>query len=266
MKRLLLVLGPVLSIAGAVGLIAFGDAFVTILDGVLTYRIVDPPEPLPASFAEVKWAAFSGMALTLGLVISCIGMVIHDSQRTISVAGKILASVGGVLLVFGIMPLLWGILGAKGALTVIATSASAPKPEELQEMLQATAPMLLIGSAILLLGTVVLLVAGLVGLQPKSPPNSSQGSVTRVIVTLGCLLFGVVLSLLFFGVWLHGTALGEMFTDITLTPKPTEIAGHLMGIFYKSMFAFIGVGCLGIMHILAAVLAPAAESDAATNA
>jgi hypothetical protein len=265
MKRSLLLLGSVLSIAGAVGLVAFGDAFATILDGVLTYRIVDPPEPLPASFAEVTWAAFSGMALTLGLAISCIGMVMQDNQKTISLAGRLLASVAGILLVFGIMPLLWGVLGAKRALTVIATSAAAPKPEELHEMVQATAPVLLIGSAILLLGTVVLLVAGLVGLQPKSPPNSSQGSVTRVIVILGCLLFGVVLSLLFVGVWLHGTALGEMFTDTTLTPKPTEIAGHLMGIFYKSMFAFIGVGCLGIASVLAAVFAPVAESETAAN-
>jgi ribosomal protein S18 acetylase RimI-like enzyme len=52
MKRSLLLLGSVLSIAGAVGLIAFGDAFVTILDGVLTYRFVSP-SPLMHFLASV---------------------------------------------------------------------------------------------------------------------------------------------------------------------------------------------------------------------
>jgi hypothetical protein len=74
-----------------VGLLAFGDAFVTTLDGVLTYRIVDPPEPLPESFVGVKWAALSGITLTLGLAISCIGMVIPDSQKTIAIAGRMVA-------------------------------------------------------------------------------------------------------------------------------------------------------------------------------
>ena len=83
MKRSLLMLGSVLSIAGAVGLIAFGDALVAIMDGVLTYRIVDPPDPLPASLIGVKWAAISGIALTLGLAISCIGTVMRDSQKTV---------------------------------------------------------------------------------------------------------------------------------------------------------------------------------------
>lgn len=266
MKRSLLLLGSVLSIAGAVGLIAFGDAFVTIMDGVLTYRFVDPPEPLPASFVGVKWAAFSGMALTLGLAIWCIGMVMNNNRKTISLAGRISACVGGVLLVFGIMPLLWGVLGAKRSLMIIAMSAATPKPVEVQEMVRATAPMLLIGSAILLVGATVLLVAGQVGIRAKPPQTNSTRSVLGVIVTVGSVFLGVVLSLVFVGIWLHGNALEEIFTGTTLTPKAFELGEHLFGIVNKSLLAFIGVGCQGITSIFAAVLAPAAESDAATNA
>lgn len=261
MKRALLLFGSVLSIAGAVGLVVFGDALVTILDGVLTYRFVDPPEPLPASFANVKWAAFSGMALTLGLAISCIGMVIYDNQKTISLTGRISACVGGVLLLFGIMPLLWGILGARGALKVIATSAAAPKPEELQEMVRATAPMLSIGSAILLIGAGISLVAGQVELREKPPKPNSTRSAFGVIITVGSVGLSGILVLLFLGIWFHGSALEGIFSGATLTPKPSELAEHLVGICNKSMLAFVGVGCLGNTSILAAVFAPVAESD-----
>jgi hypothetical protein len=265
MKRSLLLLGSVLSIAGAVGLAAFGDALIGIMDGVLTYRFVDPPEPLPASFVGVKWAAFSGTALTLGLVVSCIGTVLPGSRKTTSLAGRISASVAGILLVFGTIPLLWGVLGAKRALMVIAMSAATPKPSEVQEMVQATAPMLLIGSTILLVGSVISLVAGQVGLRGKPRQIDSTRSVLGVLVTVVSAVLGVVLSLLFAGIWLHGSALEEIFTGTSLTPKPSELAEHLAGVFNKSMLAFIGVACLGITSIFAAIFAPAAKSDAASS-
>ena len=265
MKRLLLVVGPILSIAGAVGLIMFGDALVGIMDGVLTYRFVNPPEPLPASLVSVKWAAFSGMALTLGLAISCIGTVIRDSQKTISLAGRLLASVAGILLVFGTMSLLWGVLGAKRAFIIIATSAMTPKPENVQEMVEASSPMFMTGSAILLIGAAVLLVAGQVGLQAKPPQAIETHSVFGVLAAIGSVLLGVVLSLLFIGILLHGNALESFFIHTAIIPKASELARHLVGILNKSLLAFIGVGCQGTMHILAAAFAPSAKQDAASN-
>jgi hypothetical protein len=265
MKRLLLVFGAVLSIAGAVGLTAFGDSLVGIMDGVLTYRFVDPPEPLPASLVDVQWSAFSGMALTLGFAISCIGTVMHDNRKTISLAGRLLGSVAGILIFIGVVPLLWGVLGAKRGLMIIAMSASTPKPVEVQEMVQATAPMLLIGSIILLIGAVISLVAGQVGLQEKPPQPHSTRSAFGVIVTVGSVGLGGILVLLFVGIWFHGSALEGIFSGATLTPKPSELAEHLVGIFNKSMLAFIGVACLGITSILAAILAPVAEPDTAAN-
>ena len=104
MKHLPLILGPVLSIAGALGLIVFGRAIVGVFDGVMTYRIVNPPEPLPASLGDLGWVALSGVALTFGLVISCVATAMRDSQRTMSLAGRILQVVAGFLLLVGTMP------------------------------------------------------------------------------------------------------------------------------------------------------------------
>lgn len=261
MKRSLLVVGPIFSIAGAVGLILFGSAIVGVLDGVLTYRVVNPPEPLSASLGELGWAAFSGIALALGLVISCVGTTKRDSQTAISPAGKILQVLAGVLLLIGTMPVLWGVLGAKRGFFIIATSAMTPKPENVQEMVGAAAPMLTIGSVILLIGSVVLLVAGQLRTRTKPPQTIGTHSVFGVLAASGSVLLGVVSSFLFLSIWGHGSALEAILGVTEITPKPSELAQYLSGILNKSLLAFIGVGCLGIMHILAAVLAPAAESD-----
>ena len=140
MKRLLLAVGSLLSIAGSVGLIVFGGAMVGIFDGVLTYRLVNPPEPLPASLGDLGWVAVSGVALAFGLVISCVATVIRDSQTTNSLTGKILQVVASSLLLIGAMPVLWGLLGAKRGFMIIATSAMTPKPEDVREMVEAAAP------------------------------------------------------------------------------------------------------------------------------
>ncbi len=69
MKRLLLVLGSVLSIAGALGLAVFGSAIVGVFDGVMAYRMAHPPDPLLASLAELGWVAMSGIGLTCALLL-----------------------------------------------------------------------------------------------------------------------------------------------------------------------------------------------------
>lgn len=266
MKRLLLVLGPVLSIAGASGLAVYGNAIVGVLDGVMTYRVVNPPEPLPASLGELGWVAFSGMALAFGLVISCVATAMRDSQRTISVAGKILQVVAGALLLIGPMPVLWGIVVAKRGFIIIATSAATPNPEDFREMVQSAAPTLTVGCVILVAGAVILLVAGQAGFRTKPLQTTDTRSMFGVAVAVGSVVLGVVLSILFVGIWLHGSALATMFADAaSIMPKPWELAQHLVGILNKSLLVFIGVGCQGIIQILAAVFAPSSSSQAVSE-
>jgi hypothetical protein len=266
MKRLLLVVGPVFSIAGAVGLILFGKAIVGVLDGVLTYRVVNPPEPFPASLGELGWAALSGIALALGLVISCVGTAMRDSQTAISPAGKILQVVAGILLFIGTVPVLWGVLGAKRGFFIIATSAMTPKPEDLREMVVAAAPMLTVGCAILLIGSVVLLVAGQLGTRAKPPQTIGTNSVFGALAASGSVLLGVASSFLFLGIWGHGSALEAILGVTEVTPKPSELAQHLSGILNKSLLAFILVGCMGVLQVVATIFAPTSKSDAATQA
>lgn len=257
MKPLTLVVGPVLSIAGAVGLIVSGGAIVAVLDGVLTYRFGDPPQPLPASLGQLGWAAVSGTALACGLLISCVAIVIRDSQKTLSLAGKILQVLAGSLLFVGTMPVLWGLLAVKQGFFIISTSAEAPKPENVREMVGAAAPMLTVGFGILLVGATAMLVAGQVGVRVKPSQTIGTRSTLGVLAAIGSLLLGLAVSLFFLGVWGHGTALEAMIADPTLIAKPSELAQHLVGILNKSLVAFIGMGCQGILQAAAAIFAPA---------
>jgi hypothetical protein len=265
MKRVLLVLGPVLSIAGSSGLIAFGGAIVSVLGGVMNYRVVNPPEPLPASLGQLRWAAMSGMALACGLLISHVATVMRDSPNTISLLGKILRITAGVLLLIGAMPLIWGLLGAKSGFVAMATSAVAPTRENLRQIVQTAAPMLTVGCAVLLVGSVVLVAAGQVGVRTRLSHTTGTRSTFGFLAATVSVLLGVVASLLFVGVWLHGTALEAILADASFAPRPADLAQHLLGILNKSLLAFIGVGCLGILHAVAAIFAPTSGSEQTPN-
>lgn len=208
----------------------------------------------------------SGMALAFGLVIFCVATVMRDGQKTISLGGKILHVVAGVLLLIGTMPLLWGIMVAMKDFRMIAASATAPTPESIREMFQAAAPTLTVGCVILVIGAAALFVAGQVGVRTKPLQTNETRSIFGVLAAIGSVVLAVVSSLLFVGVWLHGSALEVMFADgVSVTPKPTELAQHLVGIHIKSLVAFIGVGCQGVMQILAAVSAPSSSSEAVSE-
>jgi hypothetical protein len=259
MKRRVVLVGPILSIAGASGLMLFGAAIVGVMDGVLTYRVVDPPEPLPTSLGELKWVAISGTALTFGLVISCVAMAMRDSQRTISLAGKILQVVAGVLFLIGSISVLWGIVVAKRGFLVIATSGATPKPDDVREMVQSAAPILTVGSVILVVGAVVLLVAGQI--KDRTEQTSAARAKLGNLAAIGSFAVAVVVSLLFVGIWLHANALETTFADAgVIMPKASELGQHLAAILNKSLLAFIAVGCQGALQAVAAIFASTSSS------
>jgi hypothetical protein len=260
MKRSLFAFGAILSIAGASGLIVFGDAIVGVFDGVLNYRLTDPPNPLPASMAELGWVAISGRAFAFGLVISCLATVMHDSQKTISRAGKILQLVAGVLFLIGTMPVLWGILVAKRGFMIIATSEAAPKPEDLRRMVEAASPGITAGCVVLLLGAAVMLVAGQAGVRTNPSQTIDRRSVLPVLAAIVSVVLGVVATLLFIGVWSHGSALEAILANTEFAFKPSDLARHLTGILNKSLAAFIVLGCQGVMQILVGVFVPSSRS------
>ena len=67
MRRILLLLGPVISLTGAVGLFVTGRAIADVLGLAFTKAINDPFEPMAAALDKLRLAAASGGAVTIGL-------------------------------------------------------------------------------------------------------------------------------------------------------------------------------------------------------
>jgi cytosine/uracil/thiamine/allantoin permease len=127
-------------------------------------------------------------------------------------------------------------------------------------MVEAAAPMITLGCATLLVGSLVLFVAGQVGLRAGPSRSTSTRSVFGVVAATGAALLGSLAAFLFLAIWLHGSALEALLANTELTPKPSELARHLMGILNKSMLAFSIVGGQAVLQAVAGILAPTSGS------
>ena len=266
MKRLLLLLGPVVALIGSLGLVMFGSAVVGVFE-LLTLRKVDPTAPLPefAPLPELQWAVISAIALVVGLVISCLATVMRNSGHTISTIGRLLYTVAGVSLIIGAMPLAWGIMGAKASFSILATAKTSPKPESLLEMILSAESAMTIGYAVFVLSAVLLIVAGSAGFQATPSQVNDRQSPLSVVFGTGSVLVGGILLLLLMFVWSNGNALDTMVTEASVIAKPSELASHLLGILNKSLFVFGGVATLGLLQLLASIFAPSAGSDSGSE-
>lgn len=242
----------------------FGGAIVGVFD-VLVLSSVGPPDPPPAALAELQWAVMSAMALVVGLVTSCVAIVMKDSGQIISTIGKLLYIGTGVSLIVGAAPLAWGIMGVQDSFRIIATSASGTKPESIREVIRSTELTMTIGYAVLVVSAVLLLVAGLAGFQARRPQADGTRTALSVAVAIGSILLGFVLSVLLFSIWLSGNALGVMIAETSVAPKPAEIAARLSDILNKSLFVFGGMATMGLLQLAASIFAPSMGSDSGSE-
>jgi hypothetical protein len=263
MKRLLLLLGPMVALMGSLGLVVSGSAVVGVLE-LLTYGNVDPTTPPPA-LPELQWAVLSAIALVVGLVISCLATVMRNSGHTISMIGRLLYTVAGVLLITGAMPSASGIMSVKAVFRILAYASTTPQPESMQVLMLYAESAMTIGCAVFALSAVLLIVAGTAGFQATpSQVNDRQSPLSVVFGTGAVLVGGIVLLLLMF-VWSNGNALETMVTQAlskgSVGVQPSELASHLSGILNKSLFVFGGVATLGLLQLLASIFAPSAGLD-----
>lgn len=263
MKRLALLLGPVLALIGAAGLFMFGSALVGVFD-VLTVRSANPPQSVPQALAELPRAVLSLVAVVIGLVIASVALVVRDGRRTISVTGRMMYLAAGVLLLVAVVPLAWSVMGIKGSFRVIATSpttATAATAASLRDMIQSVEPAMTIGYGLLGISATLLLVAGLFGFQTSSSQAQERQAGVCVVFAMGAALLGMFLLALLLTVRSNGNTLEAMLTDAAVTPKPAELAAHSASILNKALIVFGGLGTLGLLQMLTSRLLPSSAGD-----
>jgi hypothetical protein len=255
MKRTLLLLGPIIAVSGSLGLLVTGGTLVGVFD-VLTHHVADPA---PASLAELPWAVMSTMGVVIGLAITCVATVLRDDGRTISTMGRLIAAAAGVFAVAAAVPVVWVIIGVKGAFSIIAMSSTAPTAEELQEMIQSARPGMMIGAALLLLAAALQAVGGAIGFQLRAPVRSGGRVAASVMSAIGSVLAGLFALLLLSSVWSHGTALESMIAGQSASPKPAELAEHLQAILNGTFLAFGMLATQGVLQIVTAIAVPSGK-------
>jgi len=250
---------------GSLGLVMYGTAIIRVFLEVLTFRIVDPPEPLPASLADLPMAVMSAMALLVGLIISVIAMGSRGNGPTIT--GRSLQIGSGVFLMIAAVPLAWGVTLVQASMRSISKGISNSTRESLQGMIQSAEPKLSLGYGILVFSAVLMLLAALAGLRNKEAPQAEE--VRRpfgAAISLFSVFVGLAVILLLATIWSNGNAIEAMITRTSATPDPAGLAQNLSSIMNKSLFVFVGLAVGGLVEVSASFSQPLMRYDGSSKA
>ena len=257
MNRLLLLIGPVLSLLGSLGFFMYGNALVNVFD-VLTFHSGD--EALSSAMADFHWAVVSVSALVIGLIMLCAAFVIRDSGQSITKVGRMMYVGAGLLLLIGTLFLIWSNMSARSSFAEIATAPTTPTVDRLQEMIQSVEPLMAVGSVLLGLSTLIMLVAGLVGFQKDSTTDhAKRGTLGGAFAMVSVLVGGILLLLVIF-IRENGIALETLLTPPSI-PQPSELGSRLTGILNKSLLIFLGLAMMGLLQGFHVLFVPSARSD-----
>ncbi|MEO1995736.1 MAG: hypothetical protein ABGZ17_10725, partial [Planctomycetaceae bacterium] len=111
MKRVLLVLGPLLSSVGMLGLLTFGSAIIELVVESLTSS--DAPLSLGGTWQR---AGYAGMLLVIGCAATSCALVMRDSACGLINRGKVLFLISGVLMLAGTATAATAVVGASQSL------------------------------------------------------------------------------------------------------------------------------------------------------
>lgn len=256
--RCLLLLGGVLLLGAGIGLSVFIVATVWSFE-VLTWRIGEPP---PASLDQLVYVAGLAGLFALGWIVACVGISSPGTGSTVTIVGRILYAAAGLMAIASSLPLIYGTMAMRHMFMILAMSESTPKIEEVELTISHCSWYPVLGFAIAAVAALFVLFAGVAGLRTADAQHGTGPAPTRSMIMISVTaLFAVLFAVLFILISRHGAALEFLIAAPSQTPKASELAEHLMGILNKSLYAHLTLLLLGIVQILAAVLAPAASSE-----
>ena len=254
MKRLTTMMAGLLTLVGALGLCLFGNAIAQLQYDVYTFRLTDPPDPLPNSLQVLPLAMLSAMAVVGGFLISIASITILPLAQRLSVNEKLLGGGAALMPIIAIFPLAWGVIVARQALMELA-QATLPSPDEFEATIKSSEQLLLVGFVLLVISAVLLLISVLWQQAKKSAMDSKPGQPRGFTgFMVGAVFVGLVAFVLLGGAWFDGTAIVRMLGS--RTPEPAALAGHMSGILIKSLLAFVSISALGLLGLLALLLRP----------
>jgi hypothetical protein len=252
----MLLLGGVILLGASLGLSVFAGATVRSFE-ILGWRIGEPP---PGSLDQLDYVAGLAGLFALGWIVAGAGISSPGPGNTITPVGRVLYAAAGLLTIVCATLLAIGIVTMERTFMILATSESTPKYDVVERAISHCSWHPFVAFGLLALAALCVAFAGPAGLRKASTHIDQSPTTVRSMIMIGVTaFFAVLFAALFILVSRHGAALESLATDNM--PKPSELAGHLQGILNNSLGAYLILLLLGILQIVAAVLAPATSGN-----
>jgi hypothetical protein len=254
--RWILLLGGVLLLAACVGLTVLAGATVRSFE-VLTWRIEAPP---PESLLQHGYVAGLAGLFAVGWIVACGGISSPSEGKTVTLAGRILYAAAGLLTMASAGMLIYGTVALRSVFLILATSQTSPKPAELDMAIESVSWCPVTGFAIATVAALLVVLAAVAGWRTANAQHGQGPAPLRSMIVIGVTaLLAVPFALFFILNSRHGAVLQILL--VSGMPKPSDLAGHLVGILNNSLYAYLILLLLGFLQIVAAVLAPAVSGD-----
>ena len=252
--RWLLLLGSLVGLAGSFGLFFYGPSVVGVFD-VLTQKVGQAPSVV---FAKVPYAAIAALAFGLGATLAAGGLRAAAKRQAISATGRVLVVLAGVAGGLAGAAVLLGAASTFRDFYLLASAGVAPQSADVDGMVAAGVKLLALGFASLAAAQWLVLLAGLTGFgrDPAKPGRSCLTAGTLGFAVLGSLGFAG----LFLMIFVSAGREQALVAASEITPKPSEMAGHLVAILRNLLAAGACLGLYGLATILAGLLLPGRQN------
>lgn len=254
MKRALLLLGPLLALAGSIGLLLYGSAIGDTLL-ILTYRLGTPTMPLETMLLNVQLVILFVYMLMVGLILAVVALPFPGQPQYSTITGKLLGCLAGLGLIGAAYLASHSILNIQIALQKISPDPATLKQANVQQIVDTASSDLWPGSALLIVACALLLLTGLIGFRPGEARRLSSG--TKIVSSL---LFITVLAIGIVGasgiLWYTVDQVMYLVTDINSPAPPAVISSHLTTVIQTGAILYAGLGGLGFVCLFSYLLTP----------
>ncbi|QDU93561.1 hypothetical protein [Lignipirellula cremea] len=258
-KRGLLWFSSLLVLAGCIGLAVYGGAIAGVLE-VLTWRLMQPPappDPIPPALADIVWVSLSMIAVVAGMVVSAIAVTLRSRECAISGVGLLLYVIACVVLHVAAFVGIEAVYTARGTFAFMALSTEPPRVEFVEAAVLASRGGLATAGMILVVAPVLMLLAAALGFRALPDLPSARRS---LFIYLGPVLIGTVLCVLAGSLGMNARDLQAMLEGAEFAPNPATLADRMAAIFNSAFLLWGGLAGLGILQVLAGLLAYALDS------
>lgn len=254
MKRALLLIGPLLALGGAIGLLSHGSAIVDVT-GVLLFNTGAIAASLGEMQQSIQMMIVMVYLLTVGLVVAIGAMTFPGQPQCVTIIGKLLGCAAGGTLIGGAVLSGQAIDDVRRNLVALSTSEKAPKPGMLQQIIDAGGEELHLGIMVYIAASVVLLLVGVVGFRRSE--STRMGSTVKIAMML-MVIAAVAIAIAGASalVWYNVDKTLFLVTDFENPAEPAELAGHLLQAYQAGVVLFSGMGGLGVVAVLGYLFSP----------